>query len=582
MPITYAESKHKYLDNWNLLGYSTFVVLNDNSDIDALNNKIKNVLENIKLGEVSKRLFLIPLRDFHFNSDLGLFIENPGSLKNIFVLISISIFILAISLFNYINISISRSEYRKKEIGIKQYMGVGRFRLMLQFFSESFLFTCFTSILSLLLVFLIIQKAQLITGRQIISSYINFWHIAGIVGIIGIASFFAGLYPAYYFSSLKPHLTIDNRRSKKTNFFHRSLIIVQFILVNIVLVSVFVMHKQVDFMMKADLGYDTENLITFRIDNPKNADAIKSELLRDPNIINVVQSHPFMNIEREVGGWDWQGNDSDKLPVFNLSVGVDFFNTLNIDLLKGNGFSQNEELRFKQVIINESAMEFMQIEDCIGMPINLGEKEFIIAGVVKDFHFSHLRNKIKPLLITYGNNQKDMFVRMSDNNGLVIGHIKKAYDEFNKSFDPFKYGFVSDEVNHLYRDESHLKNSIIGFLLILLLISTMGMVGMMTSHITKKYKEIGIRKAFGAEYYRIILFLLKDTLRIVIPAYMIAIPIAVLIMKNWTQSYENKVDIGFFTYLLLGLVFILFSFLVLFFQAYKASRLSPIKILKDA
>ena len=582
LPITYAESKHKYLDNWNVLGYSTFVALNDNSDIDALNNKIKNVLENINLGEVSKRLFLIPVRDFHFKSDLGLFIENPGSLKNIYVLIFISIFILAISLFNYINISISRSEYRKKEIGIKQYMGVGRFRLMFQFFSESFLFTCFTSILSLLLVFLVIEKAQMITGKQIISSYINFWHIVGVVGIIGIASFFAGLYPAYYLSSLKPLHTIGDRTSKKINLFHRSLVVAQFVLVNIVLISVFVMHKQVDFMMKADLGYDTENLITFKIDDPKNADAIKSELLRDPNIIDVVQSHKFINVEKEVGGWNWQGNNSGKLPVFNLSVGTDFFNTLKIDLLKGKDFSQNEELRFKQVIINESAMKFMEIEDCIGMPINLGEKEFIIAGVVKDFHFSHLRNKIKPLLITYGNNQKDLFVRISNNNGAVIGQINNTYDEFNKSFDPFKYGFVSEEVNHLYSDENHLKNSTIGFLLILLLISMMGMIGMMTSHITKKYKEIGIRKAFGAEYYKIILFLLKDTLRMVILAYMIATPIAVFIIKNWVKSYENKVDIGGLSYLLLGLVFISFSLLVLSFQAIKVSRLSPVKILKDA
>ena len=227
-------------------------------------------------------------------------------------------------------------------------------------------------------------------------------------------------------------------------------------------------------------------------------------------------------------------------------------------------------------------MKFMGIEDCIGMPIRLGEKEFIIKGVVKDFHFSHLRNKIKPLLITYGNNQRDIFVKLSNNNGQVIGHIGKAYNDFNKSFDPFKYEFVSDEVNHLYSDENHLKNSIIGFLLILLLISMMGMVGMMTSHITKKYKEIGIRKTFGAGYCSIILFLLKDILRIVILAYMIAIPVAVYMMKNWTQSYENKVDIGLLTYLLLGLVFISFSFLVLLFQAIKASRLSPIKILKDA
>ncbi len=582
VPITFIDSKDQYLDNWNVLGYSTFIVLNDNSNIDTLNDKIKNVLENVNLGEVSKRLFLVPLRDFHFNSDLGLFIENPGSLKNIYVLIFILIFILAISLFNYINISISRSEYRKKEIGIKQSMGVGRFQLMLQFFSESFLFTCFTSILALLLVSLIIEKTQMITGRQIISSYINFWHIAGIVGIIGFASFFAGLYPAYYLSSLKPLHAIDNKMSKKTNFFHRSLVIVQFILVHIVLISVFVMHQQVDFMMKADLGYDTENLITFRIDNPKNADAIKSELLHDPNIVNVVQSHRFIDLEKEVGGWDWQENNSGKLPVFNLSVGKDFFNTLKIDLLKGNDFAQNEELRFKQVIINESAMKFMGIEDCIGMPVNLGKKEFIIAGVVKDFHFSHFRNNTKPLLITYGNHQKDIFVRTANNNGQVIGHIKNVYDEFNKSFDPFKYESVSEEINHLYSDENHLKNSIIGFLLILLLISMMGMVGMMTSHITKKYKEIGIRKVFGAEYYSIILFLVKDILRIVILAYMIAIPIAVYMMKNWSQSYENKVDIGILTYLLLGLVFILFSLLVLLFQAIKASRLSPIKILKNA
>lgn len=581
IPLTYIEQKYNDLNVWQAFGYTTFIQLNDKTDYTALTKNIEKVLSFINFGDVDVRLFLFPLKDFHFNSDFGLFVENPGDIKNTYILIALAIFILIISIINYVNLTIARSEHRKKEIGVKQTFGVQRIQFIKQFYLESFILTGLVSILSLLIVFLVIPKAQFITGKELVDSYINYRHVIGILGIIGFTTVLAGLYPSFYLSSLKPLISVQNHFSKKSMLIKKGLVLFQFIIVMFVTISVVSIYKQVNYMMSKNLGYDKENLIRVNFDNSKGkANEIKNELLRNPDIKNVTQSGKFINLTMETGGWNWEGNSQDKLSVFKLEVGSDFTKTMNIDIIKGSGFSDNTESRLTEVMINEAAYKFMGVADCIGMEIKLKDKKYKVAGIVKDFHYSHLKFKIKPMLLVY-NEDNSTIIRLSGDSKQTIKYIESVYNKYNTSSNPFTYHFISDEIVTLYGDENQVKNSISGFLLVLFVLSIIAMMGMIASHISNKNKEIGLRKVFGAHGTNIIIFLLMDTIKIVVIAYIIALPIAIVVINEWLASFANHIEINPITYILIGVFFIFFSSLILLYQTIKAARISPIKILRE-
>lgn len=581
IPLSYLDLKNNNFNEWSAFGYSTFLLLDDKTNYTVLDGKIKNLLDFINFGSVDVRLFLFPLKEFHFNSDFGLFVEKPGDIKNMYILIVLALFILTISIINYVILTIARSDNRQKEIGIKQTFGVQRFQLIKQFYFESFILTCLVSLLSLLIVFLIIPKAQIITGRLLINSFVDYRHIIGIIGIIGFTTILAGLYPSFYLSSLKPLISVQNHLSKKSLMIKKGLVLLQFIIVMFVTISVVSIYSQVNFMLNKNLGYDKENLIRFYISSSQGkAKEIKNELLKNPNIENVSQSSSFINLKMETSGWDWDGNSQDKLSVFTLNVGSDFTETMNIDIIKGDNFSDNSETCLSEVLVNESAYKYMGVKDCIGMIIKLKKKEYKVVGVIKDFHYSHMKFKIKPLLLLYNDNLGSMIVRIKGDNKNTLKFIEDVYNKFNtSSSNPFKYSFVSDNIVALYGDEKQLKNSISGFLLVLLFISIIAVVGMMASHILNKNKEIGIRKVVGAHSFNIILFLLKDIMKIVVLAYAIALPIAILIINKWLSSFANHTEVTIITYVLIGIFFILFSCLILLYQTYNAARTSPLKIL---
>ncbi|MHC1702546.1 MAG: ABC transporter permease [Tenuifilaceae bacterium] len=581
LPLTYIEQKYNDINIWQSFGYTTYIQLNEKTDFATFSKKIEKLLSFINFGEVDVRLFLFPIKDFHFNSDFGLFVENPGDIKNTYILILLVIFILIISIINYVNLTIARSEHRKKEIGVKQALGVRRFQFIKQFYIESFILTGIVSLLSLLIVFLVIPKAQLITGKALVDSYINYLHVIGILGIIGFTAILAGFYPSFYLSSLKPSISVQNHFSKKSKMIKTGLVLFQFIIVMFVTISVVSIYTQVKYMMNKDLGYDKENLIRTNFDTSTGkANEIKNELLQNPDIKNVTQSGKFINLTMETGGWSWEGNTQDKLSAFKLEVGSDFTKTMKIDIIKGSSFSDNNESRLTEVMINQAAYKVMGINDCIGMIIKLKKKEYKVVGVIKDFHFSHLKFKIKPLILVY-NDDNSMIIRLNGNNNSTIKYIESIYNKYNTSSNPFSYSFISNDIVALYGDERQMKNSISGFLVVLLLLSISAMMGMMASHISNKNKEIGLRKVFGAQGTNIIVFLLIDVIKLVLVAYIIAVPIAVVVINKWLAGFANHTEINIITYVLIGMFFIFFSSSVLLYQAYKASRVSPIKILGE-
>ncbi len=581
LPLSYIEQKYNDLNIWQAFGYTTFIQLNDKVDYAALTKNIEKVLSFINFGEVDVRLLLFPLKDFHFNSDFGLFVENPGDIKNTYILIALAIFILVISIINYVNLTIARSEHRKKEIGVKQTFGVQRFQFIKQFYMESFILTGIISLLSLVIVFLVIPKAHLITGKALVDSYINYRHIIGILGIIGFTTILAGIYPSFYLSSLKPLISVQNHFSRRSMIIKKGLVLFQFIIVMFVTISVVSIYTQVNYMMSKDLGYDKKNLIRVNFDTSTGkAKNIKDDLLKNPDIKNVTQSGSFINLTMETGGWDWEGNSQDKLSVFKLEVGSNFTETMNIDIIKGTSFSENTESRLTEVMINQAAYKVMGINDCIGMTIKLKKKEYKVVGVFNDFHFSHLKFKIKPLLLVY-NEDNSTIIRLNGDSKHTLKYIESVYNKYNTSSNPFSYHFISDEIVALYGDEKQVKSSISGFLLVLLLLSIIAMMGMMSSHISNKNKEIGLRKVFGAHGVNIIVILLSDVIKLVLVAYIIAVPIGVIVMKKWLAGFANHTEISIIMYVLIGLSFIFFSSLVLLYQSYKASKFSPVKILGE-
>jgi putative ABC transport system permease protein len=535
-------------------------------------------------------LTIEPLNKVYFSPDVFDNVKHGGK-KMVYIFMSIAILILIIACINFINLATARATDRSKEVGLRKVMGALRKQLIGQFILESVLFATVASILALGLLQLIMPAYTNLLGYELPSYWSNPMVFAFIGGIIVVVGLLAGSYPALLLSSFSPIESLKGKLKlgKGGSFFRKTLVVFQFSVSVLLIISVVIIMSQMNYIKHTDLGFNKDQEMIIRFDNLQIAshrEQFKNDLLNIP----AVQMVSFMS--GEPGGFhDMYSFESEakpnETPMFNTEFAdVDFAKTLNLKIIAGRDLSNNFPTDSTQaVLINRNAAVALGYtpEQAIGKWIKNTSRDSIrrtIVGVVEDYHYASLKSPIGPLVIATNKDRRLALVKLkTDHIQSTIKDINKAYAASAPDY-PFEYSFLDERFELLYKTESK-QQAVLGFFSILaIFIACLGLFGLASYTAVKRTKEIGVRKVIGASVQSIVVLLSKDLLKPVLLGTIIAIPVGYYSMNKWLQGFAYRIEFHWWMFGIAVLAAVAIALITVGTQALNAALTNPVKSIR--
>jgi len=574
------------IEGWGDVSFYTYVQLQPNGSDKAVNKKLKALIEKEDPGH--NNYYLQPLKQIHLYSNFNFDFAKTGNIIYVYIFSAAAIFILLIACINYMNLATARSGKRSTEVGIRKVVGAGKSEIIKQFFSESVVFSFISLFLAFGLIYVLLPIFNEITAKSTtinISENYSFFFILG--GIALLVGFMSGSYPALFLSAFQPIKVIKNTQQKGTkgSTFRKFLVLVQFTLSIILLTGTLVVHNQLKHIRNKNLGYDREHLICLplRGEFQQKFQTIKNELLKNPNINFVTASSALpTHIGSGTSGAEWEGkNPETRIQMQLSSVDTDYLETLKMQMKEGRFFSNEFSTDTSAVILNESAIQTMGMENPISKRFSLGGLDGHIIGIIKNFHYKSLHIKVEPLILFMAPNWlSHSIIRVNGSNiPETVDYLEKTWKEFNPNF-PFEYSFLDERINNLYRAEQQVGTVFNYFTILTIFIACLGLFGLSSFTAEQRTKEIGIRKVLGASVPEIIALLSKEFLKWIIIACVIACPISYLIMNSWLSNFASRINIGLDIFLFSAILALIIALVTVSYQAIKAATTNPVNSLK--
>ena len=505
----------------------------------------------------------------------------------------VAIFILLIACINFMNLATARSVKRAKEVGLRKVVGSSRGQLIGQFFGESLLFAFLAMVLSLALVVVLLPAFNHFTGKSIALPFDRpgFWLVlSGIVLVTGIV---AGSYPALYLSSLQPVRILKGvlKFTRGSIFFRKGLTVFQFVLSIVLLIATIVITRQTDYVQHTNVGYNRENLVYIRVEGAlstmPNYLLFKQRVSAMPGIAMVDRSSETphsMNFD-VADAINWEGKPKDANVGFEpASVGFDFVRLMNLSIVKGRDFSRlNATDSTDAFIVNEVAVREMGMKDPIGKWISAWNKKGHIVGVVKDYHTQSLRQTIRPLVLDVKEGLDFGVLMVKTRPGQTkqaLASLAAVYKQLNPNL-AFAYQFVDEEYQKMYNSELIISKLSILFATLAILISCLGLLGLVLFAAEQRTREIGIRKVLGASLSQIITLFSLDFLKLVGIALLIAGPLGWYFMNSWLHDFAYRITLSWWVFALAGAGVTAMALLTVSYQAIKAALANPVTSLRS-
>ena len=554
--------------------------------------------EDLKKSGRDRSQFLVPLKDIHLKANTDGNVTDGGSLRYLYILMSIALVTLLIACVNFMNLSTARSSKRAVEIGVRKVLGAEKQSLVRQFLWEAILLSLISFVISIVLTILLQPLFEKVSGKVFTFSPTQYaWIGAGFLGITLLTGLIAGIYPAFYLSAFKPVKVLKGKFSNSLGAvsLRKVLVVFQFVISVALIVASLTISNQMNFLRNKDLGFqkDQQIVIPLRSSTAKSIyPAFRSELSANPAIVSAGASIYYPGIANVT---DWlmykQGTPSDQTrTVFMNRVDDQFLQTLGVKLLAGRLFSKEFPADTNnRIVLNEQALkqfDFASPRDAIGKNIaatrNDQEVLWNIIGVVKDFHFKDLHANIE----SYGFllNRRPVYNFMiahtkSDNIKSTLGSVGSTWTKLNPN-EPFEYSFLDEDFEKNYIAEERLASIIRYFTIIAILISCLGLFGLTTFSVEQRIKEIGIRKVLGASPAGIVALLSKDFLKLVVISFFVASPLAWYFVNRWLEGFAYRVP--FTIWMVIGGWFLalLIASITISLQAMKVAVMNPVKNLR--
>ncbi len=586
---------------WSFHMFQSYVLLNNNVSTQALETKFKGFVNkyiaNNPQADGKHDIHLQPLSSIHLHSQMLGEIGVNGDIKYIYIFTGIALFILLIACFNFTNLSTARSLTRAKEIGLRKVVGAEKQQLMKQFLSETILFALIALALAIIIASLALPVFNQLSGRQLTFNLNNNYSLILLfVLLVVFVGILAGIYPAVILSSFRPVEVLKGKLpiTAKGVLFRKVLVTLQFVICIALIASTIIVTKQLQFLKNKKLGFDKENVVIVTL--PKDVDSARLQTLKNSILNNQVISNsamassiPGVNIPvNQVN--DGNTDLSKALSMQMLFTDNEFIRTMNIKTLAGRDFSSEYATdKTEGFILNEEAIKKMGWQnpaEAIGKRFQWVRPDVVlksgkVIGVVQNFNITPLKSAVQPLVLHYSPIRfQYMYVRINQLNA------SRAIDIIEKSFkriypkQSFEYSYLDETLNNMYASEGKTSQIFSYFSFLAILIACMGILGLSLYSIQQHIKEIGIRKVLGASVIRITSELVKDFLKPVLIAAIIAFPIAWVAMNKWLQDFAYRVNISWWIFAAAGIVALLIAILAVSFQAIKAAIANPVKSLR--
>jgi ABC-type antimicrobial peptide transport system permease subunit len=574
---------------WNSSGPQVYVVLREGTDVNTFNQKIENFVAaktNAKSDPTRRRMFLASYADNYLYGNYENGVQSGGRIEYVKLFSVIALFILIIACINFMNLSTAKAAARIKEVGVRKALGAGRRRLVIQYMGESMLMTLLSLITALALVGLVLPQFNLITGKHILLR----WDAGLVLSLISIALFtglIAGSYPAFYLSGFNPVAVLKGKLNSSIGevWVRKGLVTFQFALSIILIVSVLIVYKQIDFVRRQNLGYNKDNVIYFDVEGrvKENPETFLSEINRIPGIQSAASSTHKMTGRGWNRGLSWEGMENDEhVPVTIMVVNHDFIETLGIEMREGRSFSSDIGADTARVIFNEAAIDAMGYKD----PLGKKAMGFEIIGVVKNFHFESFHTDVIPQLFILHRN------RFGGPPSLIMARIEagkevetlERLNEFYKSYNPgfpLDYRFLDEDYQRQYVSEQRVSTLSRYFAGLAIVISCLGLFGLAAFTAQRKLKEIGIRKVLGSSDFGIVRLLTADFTKTVLTAIVVALPLSYFLAGRWLASYAYRIDLEWWIFAGSGVLALLIAWFTVGLQTLRVARINPTECIKD-
>ncbi|MEP0369201.1 MAG: ABC transporter permease [Cyclobacteriaceae bacterium] len=589
----------EYLNDWNSYGASTYIVTEPGSEVSSLSAQMPEFKKRY-VGEYSK-LFdieLQPLEDIYLGSaNIRAGAEyGHGEYSYIYIFSAMGIFILVLACVNYINLMTGRAMTRLKEVGIRKTLGALKHQLVGQFLTESILLSLIAMVFSIILLDLVFPYFNLITDTYFDVSWSNLAGYLPALLVLSLAiALLAGLYPAFYLSRLGAMRTLKGGLSKisGTGNLRKVLVVFQFGITVVLLVSTLVVGGQLKFIQNKEMGFDQENLLVIDI----NSGNVRSKFQSMKNELAAIPGVESVGVSSRVPG-EWKSIASihlrekgqsiaDSLECFFMGFDDGMQETFRFELMAGNYFSQNSNNDSTKILLNEAAVKALGIVDPVGKYLEtssgIGTVQFQVIGVVKNFHFQSLHRKIDPLVIGSWNNPIrviDYFtLNVSGNPEEVIAQAQLVHEKFDKN-SPMEYNFLEQKMSEFYDLEQRASRLFNLGVSLSIIVACLGLFGLSAFTADQRRKEISIRKVLGASVNGLLKLLTFSFLKLIILAIVIGTPIAWYLMDQWLDGFAYRVSLSGWYFVAAAVIVTMVGLVTVVGRSFKVALTDPAKTLK--
>ena len=569
-----------YLKTWSNLSFQSYVLMKDNRTITTVNRKLIGRIQQSNTGSTAKAQ-LYPFKD--------LYLIAWGHKKGIQVMVLIAFIILTLVCINFINLQTSEAFKRIREFGIKKINGARISVVYKELIGEAIIYVSLAIIVAVIITS--ISSAYLVNllGKsESTNSIISIFSVLILTIVAFLIAFLSGLIPGLAIKSISPYNSLKDKISerigiKKIRYIFTAL---QFCMAIILIICLIVTNKQVSYLRNKDLGFSKTQLLYLNLngDLKEKFDVLKKELDKNPSILSTsVTSRSPIGIYWNGTGWNWEGKLTDFDPQITfIETDKDFQKTFDIKMIEGDYFKSD----LKGVIVNKTFAQMISPDGNVLHKILSSEGinvKIPIIGVINDFHFKPLSQKIEPLMLIPQlgfDNMKYLFVKISSNNIRgTLQFMKETVLKINPDF-PYETRFFDDDFSRLYKSEERLRDQMMFFSVMAILISAIGLWGILLFMVKQRTKEIAILRVNGARVSEILSMLNKDFIKWVAIAFLIACPIAWYAMYQWLQNFAYKTELSWWVFALAGIVAVAVAVLTVSWQSWRAATRNPVESLR--
>lgn len=586
--VMFDKPFNNWMQQWGNNGPNTIVKLNKQADWKHFSASIEGFIKERNEGS-NVRLFAYPQEDLYLYGKFKDGLQQGGKIEYVKLFAIIGLFVLIIACINFMNLSTAKSQKRAKEVGVRKVVGAEKSALVGQFISESLIITVFASLFALLLVQLTLPLFNTLTEKEMVVPYTSGMFWVQLLGIVMITGLIAGSYPAFYLSATKvvSVFRTHTKSGKHVVLARKGLVLFQFVLATILIVSTVVVYQQISFALNQQLGYQKDQLLVIPLEGKlmENYEVFKNRITQNSEVEHVTRStHSMMGRNSNTGSVNWEGKDPDFTALFEIMrVDYDFLETMGMKLIEGEDFSREKGSdSLMGAILNRRAFELMTAANSDVKGFNLWDQDRNITGVVEDFYFQSFHQQMEPVVLLLDPSfAATAYVRVGTGDiQNTIDFVRQVAVELNPDF-PFQYNFMDENYARLYNEDVKIRELAKYFSVLTILISCLGLLGLSAHIAEQKTKEIGIRKVLGASVFSILNVINKEFIIIVASAIVVGSAAAYWLMQEWLAGYAYKISFAWWFIPLAAGIILMIAYLTVTLQALKAAQINPASTLKS-